>query len=135
MGSFRAGDTFLIGKPGEKQHLHVVLCDPAGTPPTLLVVSFNTVTLYTDTTLQLGPGDHPFITRATAVSFDTMNTFPVDQLDALEKLCLAGQGNSFRRHDPVSADLLARIVAGALKSDLTPKRMARALKERLNIED
>lgn len=134
MASFRAGDTFLLGGLGglnAKLHLYVVMCDPAGDPLTILAVPFNTVTSITDTTLILQPGEHPFITRQTTVSFDLLMEIKVEMLDQLEQLCARGLGDQFQRHSPTSDDLLERIVEGALQSDLTPKGMAKALKARL----
>ncbi len=134
MASFQAGDTFLMAGLGGKMHLFVVICDPAGNPRTILDVPFNTVTINTDRTLILAPGDHPFVTRQTAVSFDLLLSIEVDKLSQLEALCAAGKGTGFQRHSPTSPALLNRIIKGALQSDLTPKGMVRILKERLGID-
>ncbi len=136
MASFQAGDTFLLGGLGgldAKLHLFVVVCDPAGNPLTILAVPFNTVTSTTDTTLILEPGEHPFINRKTAVSFDLLMEIEVDKLAKLEQLSASGQANKFQRHSPASDDLLKRIIEGALTSDLTPKAMVKALKARLEL--
>lgn len=136
MASFRACDTFLLGGLGgldAKLHLYVVVCAPAGDPLTILAVPFNTVTSMTDTTLILEPGEHPFINRRTAVSFDLLREMEIDKLDKLEQLCASGLGDRFQRHSPASEDLLKRIIEGALKSDLTPKGMVKALKARLEL--
>ena len=136
MASFQVGDTFLLGGLeglDAKLHLFVVVCDAAGNPLTILAVPFNTVTSTTDTTLVLEPGEHPFINRKTAVSFDLLMEIEVDKLDKLEQLSALGQGSKFQRHSPTSDNLLQRIVDGALKSDLTPKGMVKILKARLGL--
>ena len=100
---------------------------------TILAVPFNTMTSRTDSTLILSPGDHPFINRTTAVSFDLLMSIEVDKLSKLEEMRAAGIGILFERHAPATSTLLTRIIKGALQSDETPKGMVRALKERLGI--
>jgi hypothetical protein len=133
--SFGAGDTFLCEGLGSKKHLFVVLCEPFGDPPFILTVPLNTLTINTDTTVVLSPGDHPFVVRATAVSYDLMSSMPVNQLLELEKLNRRSVGDSFRRHQPINPELLERIVEGVFRSDLTPKRMVREMAERLGRVD
>jgi hypothetical protein len=135
MSAFVAGDTFLIGPDSDSLHLHITLCDPAGDPPTILVVSLNTVTPHTDRTLILHKGDHPFVQHDTAVSYDQMRSMPLTLLAQLEKMN-DGRGmqyRTFRRHQPVSGDLLQRVVEAALASKMTPKDLVKELKERLNL--
>ena len=132
MGTFQAGDTFLMGglnKDFKKLHLYVVLCNAEGNPPTILAVPFNTLNLQTDTTLVLQPGDHPFVTRETSVSFNLLISFNTEMIVKLEEM----KGEHFQRHVPATPDLLKRIIKGALQSDETPKGMVRALKQRLRI--
>ena len=132
MAAFQAGDTFLMGGLNQnfkKLHLYIVLCDAAGSPPTILAVPLNTLNMQTDTTLVLQPGDHPFIRHDTSVSFNLLVAFNVEMITRLEEM----KGEHFQRHVPVTADLLKRIIKGALHSDETPTRMVRALKERLGI--
>ena len=132
--SFRAGDTFLCEGLGSKKHLFVVLCEPFDDPPFILTVPLNTRTINTDSTVVLSPGDHPFVVRATAVSYDLMASMPVNQLLELEKLSLHSSGDSFRRHQPVDPGPFERIVEGVFLSDLTPKRMVREMARRLGRE-
>jgi hypothetical protein len=61
MATFSTGDTFLTGPDADRLHLHITLCDPADDPPTIIVVSLNTLTPRVDRTLILKPGDHPFV--------------------------------------------------------------------------
>lgn len=100
---------------------------------TILAVPFNTVTSMTDSTLILEPGDHPFINRKTAISFDLMLEIEVDKLEKLDQLNSSGQAERFRRNTAALIDLLNRIIEGALKSDITPKKMLKSLKARLGI--
>ena len=128
--AFRARETFLLGNgmQGAKMHLHVVLCDPAGDPPTVIVVSFNTPTPYTDPTLILRPGDHPFFNRDTAVSYNYAREILVSTLEQSE---LSGNQDAFKRRRPVPEHVYRVIVGGALRSELIPKRMRALLIERL----
>jgi hypothetical protein len=134
MSTFSAGDTFLAASPrGTKLHLTIVLCDPSGNPPTILTVSLNTKSDFTDPTLILNVGDHPFIKRETAVSYDEMLCIEVDKLSELERMNdgRPDRDRTFIRHRRVSADLLNRIIDGAFKSDDIPKGMEKLIKERL----
>lgn len=134
MGLFQAGDTFLIDDPnGPKQHLHIVLSCPTGTPPTILAVPLNTLTHKTDRTVVLNPGDHPFVGRPTAVSFDLLAVLSTDLLAELEAEASRKLFPSFRRHAAIKADLLERIINGALNSPMTPEGMVRELRTRLNL--
>jgi hypothetical protein len=127
--SFSAGDTFLFKAPSSPHfHLYVTLCEPSGNPPQIIVVPLNTVTFLTDTTTLLSPGDHPFITHTTAVSYDLMELFPISLLEILEQ---RNAVNNFVRREPMQADVLARIVSGGLISDMAPKRVVQELKVRL----
>ena len=134
MAGFKAGDAFFIrdNLAKEKGHLHVALCAPYGQPLVILVVICNTKTIETDNTLILDRDDHSFIKHPTAVSFDYLKPINVAPLVALEA---SGRIDLFMRYEPVSPDLLERMVQGALTSDMTPKRMKTLLMEQLGIVD
>jgi hypothetical protein len=134
MSSFQAGDTFLIiTDPNDtKMHLHIVICGPAGNPPTILAVQLNTWTSLADPTVILEVGDHSFVTRKTFVNYGRMSELQVDPLLKLEALRSEAY---FQRHARCNTDLLERIVQGALQSDRTPGGMVKALKNRLGLAD
>ncbi|MCW3098853.1 MAG: hypothetical protein JWL77_4471 [Chthonomonadaceae bacterium] len=134
MAGFKAGDAFFIcdNLSKEKGHLHVALCAPYGQPLVVLVVICNTKTIETDNTLILDRDDHSFIKHPTAVSFDYLKPINVAPLVALEA---SGRIDLFKRYEPVSPELLKRMVQGALTSDMTPKRMKTLLMEQHGITD
>jgi hypothetical protein len=135
MASFSSGDTFLQEDDARSRHLHVVICDATPTDASVIVVSFNTVRGWTDRTLVLQPGDHPFITRETSVSYNRVTRISVAELSKKEadNQSLAPNFRSFLRQTPVSTDLLQKIRDGAVASPLTPKGMKREVKARLGI--
>lgn len=95
----------------------------------IIAVPLNTVTVLTDRTVTFQPGDYPFIQRETAVSYDLLALFPVTQMIQLERMN-EKQGYSdktFVRHRPIHPDVLARIIGGALTSDLAPKGIVKKL--------
>jgi len=135
MAEFRAGDTFLVcDKIGQdaKRHLYVVLCDPSGQPPTVLMVPFHTATRLTDPTVLLMPEDHPFITRRTSVGFSEIKAYPVAALSALEQ---SGNVDLFERFPRASDSLLQRIIEGVFTSEETELYFAQLLRQRLGLPD
>lgn len=134
--SFAAGDTFLmLGPSSEKLHLYIALCGQTGDPPIFIAVPLNTATLLTDRTVLLQPGDHPFVTRETSVSYDLLHQFDVEKLLQLERLSSASQQTLFERRQRVRTEVLQRLVDGARVSDLAPKKMARVLETLLAADD
>lgn len=123
--TYRPGDTFLIQYPpsSSKLHLHVVLCDEDGYLPCVLIVPINTRTTLSDTTTILQPGDHPFITHESVVTYELMASVYVAQID----------DDLISTKPPFNKATLDKIVDGALKSIDTPKGMKKVLKERLGI--
>ena len=126
--AFAAGDTFLIlGPASGKLHLYIALCDQQGDPPTFIAVPLNTTRFLSDTTVLLQSGDHPFINRETSVSYDLLHQFYVDQLLQLEGMGPASGQLLFEMRQRMRPDILQRLVAGALQSDLAPKKLVRML--------
>ena len=135
MSEFRAGDTFLVcDKIGEdaKRHLYVVLCDPSGQPPIVLMVPFHTATRLTDPTVLLIPEDHPFIIRRTSIGFSEIKAYPVAALSALEQ---SGNVKLFERFPRASDSLMQRIIDGVFKSEETDPYFAQMLMQRLGLPD
>ncbi|MBM3495904.1 MAG: hypothetical protein FJX72_16505 [Armatimonadetes bacterium] len=129
---FHAGDTFLITDPnGRKQHLRIVLTEPSGSPPTIVTVQLNTATEISDKTTVLEPGDHPFCTRRSVVSYDTMQAMEALLIEKLARMETMVKDPLFIRHDPCHPGLLDRIVKGAFASPMTTPRMAGELRRRL----
>jgi len=85
--------------------------------------------------VRLQAGDHPFINRETSVSYDLLHQFYVDQLLQLERMGPASGQLLFERRQRMRPDILQRLVAGALQSDLAPKKMVRTLEAMLGDAD
>ncbi len=76
-----------------------------------------TATEFTDDTVVLQPGDHPFIRHATAVHYSTADLFQVDKLlDAMQR------GECHLRQD-MSETLLDEVRDGLLRSPFTIHRI------------
>ena len=94
----RLGDTIRL-----KGHVCIVASDPAKNPNQVFLVAFTTFEDYKDDTCFVRPGEHPRIHHDTCVAYNFFNDplFPVEKLECHE------------RCEPVSHDLLDRILAGA----------------------
>lgn len=104
-----AGDTFL--PLNLYNHLYVVCSDPAIDAERVLLLSFTTWKPKEEDCCILQVGDHPFIRHRSCVRYKDAGIASVRAI-----LLLVDKGE-MRRCEPVSCDLLARIRAGASKSD------------------
>jgi hypothetical protein len=107
------GDTFLSGDDEyEDYHLNVVL-----TPPNegeLITVSITTLRRLSERLVTLQPGDHPFITRPSAVAYSFARIRRVVDIEA------ALEADNAKAREPATGALLAKIQAGLLESEHTP---------------
>lgn len=110
----KAGRAFLLCASGEpKSHLRFVLtdCDPAtGRCVIVMVVSAKS---YTDKTVVLRAGDHPFIEHESHVSYGDARYFTEQQLKKAQRL-----GQLVMQPD-MSLQLLTRVRLGLLTSSRT----------------
>jgi hypothetical protein len=102
-----------IAGPNEKKHLHIVLTPPDDDGE-IIVVSVSTQRPGSDTTVVLKPGDHPFIDHDSVVMYRTAAPTPVRVLS--QRL----DSRLYDLHEPMSAEILARIQNGVLDSKFTP---------------
>lgn len=110
----RAGSTLYLSEhPGANPHLWLVLTDPYGTPPEVVAVMVRTPKIFTDETVLLEVGDHPFIEHKSCVHFSSAQRFRVDAI-----LMRAADGHCELRAD-MTKKLLARVRAGLLASPFT----------------
>lgn len=65
----RAGDCFLIGGHGLTPHLWIVLTQPSGDPARVLIASCTFRKPWSDDTILLHRGDHPFIRHETVIAY------------------------------------------------------------------
>jgi len=112
-----AGDTFLI-PDGISAHLSFVIAVLGD--GSLVICHFTGRGPRSDPTCIVHIGEHPFITKETAIRFDQAYICTPDRLENLTRVIT-------RQLECLSAGLLARIRQGALESPQTPD----AIKERL----
>lgn len=114
MRYIRPGRTlFLRGPHDRKPHLWVVLTEPEGQSGCFVAVMLRTAKHFTDRTVVLEDGDHPFVTRPTSVDYSMANYFTASFIsDALKS------GRCHPQAD-VAPDLLERIRNGLLSSSHT----------------
>jgi hypothetical protein len=119
-----SGDTFLIPERTDgTEHLYVVLTDPEPGSNRAVCVNFTGKTVYSDTTLVLNVGDHPFITKETVVFYQRAKFLNLSAVEAA--LNAHTNGIVCKPHDPCDGPLLERIRDGLLRSKLTPKDIKR----------
>jgi hypothetical protein len=115
----KAGDTFLVPDAFGK-HLNVVLA--VLEDGSAITCHLTHLDRHSDTTCVIEANEHPFVDRRTVVRYSAAQICcEGQQLDALER-CIE------KKFDPVSPDLLKRIIQGALNSPQTPDKVKNALK-------
>jgi hypothetical protein len=119
----KPGDCFLILAEEPKRHLWVVISDPAINEAEVILVSFTTLRPKSDPACVVEPGEHPFMAERTCVAYRYGRCLPLSRLEALERT------NGIRMKEPLSADLLERVLAGARDSDFTILSHRRVLVE------
>ena len=65
----QAGECFLIGGHGLTPHLWIVLTQPSGDPARVLIASCTSRKPWSDDTILLDRGDHPFIRHETVIAY------------------------------------------------------------------
>ena len=115
------GDTFLPAKP--YNHLYVVISDPAKDGSRVLLVSLTTFKPKEETCCMVNKGEHPFVQHRSCVRYKDARVASVSELTKLL------QGSLLTKHESVSAELLARIRAGACQSEHLPEECRRLLQE------
>ena len=113
----KQGDTFLID-----DHLLVVISDPAQDPDNLVLVAMTTREDYKDQSCVLYSGDHPFIGHDTLIAYNLPGTFMSSS--QLGELLTRGD---ISRNDPVTPEVLEKILVGADESQDIPMQFWNAL--------
>jgi hypothetical protein len=120
-----SGRTLLLSEPPlYNPHLWIILTDPDGKPPEVVAVMLRTVTSFTDQTLVLQPGEHPFVKHPTSVHYSTTRRFRVAAI-----LTAIQSGRCHLRED-ATADLLQRAQAGLIASPFTVNAIREHCRER-----
>lgn len=120
-----AGRTFIFANiPGGIPHLWIVVTEPSGSPPEVVIVALSSDSEGKDRTVQLGPRDHPFITKPSIVFYPDAHRRSVRDIE-----------NDVRNadatfHSDCSESLLEAIRQGLLDSPATPRRLKAYVRER-----
>lgn len=126
MGVFASGTAFLLHYPEESSTLHlcIAITDPYGDPPGVLIVPVNSHKGQRDDSCILNEGDHPFIRHKSVVTYALAKHIYVTDLERQESACsgMPAQDRWFIRQQPVSQDVMKRVINGALTSKAIPKR-------------
>lgn len=96
-------------------HLWVILTLPFSDPQKIVMVMLTSKRDYSDTTVVLNKGDHPFIIRPTVILYSSANLFKTDELIKDIKLNIA------RPREHFNELVLEKIKKGLLTSKFTPK--------------
>lgn len=118
------GDTFLVPSgPGEYLHLHVICTGPRLIPDMRLLVPVSSIKegAFHDPACVIEAGEHEFITKRSFVAYRHAQERSASKIDA----CLAS--GVFVAKPPMTADLLARILAGFAQSDFAAPWALRCL--------
>ena len=113
------GDTFLIPKSkNEVEHLWVVVTEP-GEDGRAVCVNISTRQEYSDSTVVLKPGEHPYIKHDSIVYYTDAQVLDLNSVEA----ALNAKTRSFvcQDHESCSEALLKRIQKGLIDSPHTPK--------------
>lgn len=117
----KIGDAFLSRDRRINDHLHVVISDPRIDPAQVVIVSVTSYDkfsheIYKDGSCVLDSHDHPWIRHRTCISYRDGRVVPESVLDA------AVANGSLVMEEPVSSDVLARILEGAEQTEELPNK-------------
>lgn len=111
--SIRAGRALTqVGADGK--HLWFVLTDPDPETKKVVTVMLVTARSYTDKTVVLQPGVHPFVVVDSNVNYSSANLVPLSRLNSR-----VASGKAVLYSD-MSPDLLRKVRKGLLASTRTP---------------
>ena len=128
----KLGDTFLIpSREDGKPHLWIVLTQPDEEGKAVCVNVSSSWSSLSDKTVILKGGDHPFISRKSAVRYMDADLLSVRAVD--EGLRLALDITCVER-EPCTPELLSKAQKGLLKSPHTPNRIKEKMRAYLNSE-
>lgn len=120
-----AGRAMLFRPPGDAApHLWLVLTEPDGQSPKVVAAAVRTLRPYSDRTVVLQVGDHPFIKHDSTVDYGSARYFRVDKIVAAMK-----RGTCHLRSDLAPA-VLGRVQRGLLESPHTIHEIKRYCRQR-----
>lgn len=109
----KLGDTFLAGNDEEEDyHLHIVITSPDA-DGNVLLVSVTTLRKWSDKTVVLRVGEHPFIKHDSCIAYQYAIIKDGNELDE------ALNARPGLRREPLTPAILNRVQRGLLESDFT----------------
>ena len=111
---WKCGDTFLYRRPGLDNHLQVVLSNPTLVPARVVVVNFSSLRGYEERTCIIEPGEHPYATKRTCIPYRFAYMTSLAYLEEREA------NGDIERQEPLSPELLCRVLTGAALSVFMP---------------
>lgn len=111
------GFTILLPKPSHNvPHLWVVLTEPVGPEGEVVIVNLTSKKAFSDATVVLNRGDHPFVRHPTVVNYSDARLTTAEHLEK-------AVGVGFDRKADIGEDVLMRIQQGVYSSDRTPSNI------------
>lgn len=124
--SLSIGDGLFLEKPDRYSisHLWLIITQPFGQPPKVIIVSLSTQRDGSDTTVILTSADHPFVRHSTVVFYADAREVEANLLERLVRL------DKSRLHSHTcSPDLLSRVRDGLLESSFTPRKIKNSFRQ------
>jgi hypothetical protein len=129
--SLKCGDTFLLPKSSnDTEHLWIVITEPDANGESVCV-NITTRRSYSETTVVLQPGNHPFIAHESVIFYADARIIKLKNVEmalnaAVKKFACVSK-------DPCGADLLRRIQAGMIASKQAKKGVKEYFKKAMGI--
>ena len=120
----------LLPSPNQNidNHLWVVVTDPEGDPPSVVIVNLTSFRPGVDETVILHQGDHPFVRHKTVVNYCDARSRPTKGIEeALEK-------GLIKILDSATPQFIKRIKQGVLDSTETPPDIKEYFRKHWNHE-
>lgn len=110
------GDTFIIPdkRDGYVPHLWIVISDPSANPELVVLVSMTSFEEYKDCSCRIDAGEHPQAKHDSVIDYHSARMISAADLEA------KSNDHKIRRREPVSEELLERILAGADTTQFIP---------------
>lgn len=120
------GDTFWAAdfEEGVDSHLLIVISDPVKNSEQLVLVTLTTWEPGKDDSCYLEPGDHSFVKHPTCVRYNGVSDTP-----SAEKLITLVAEGKLKKREPVTKEVLEKILEGAKDTKRLSNRQLRILDE------
>jgi len=110
----KLGDTFFLANPKIERHLYIIISDPAQDSNRIVTANFTSWRADKDQSCIVEASEHRFLTHRSCVDYRR------DKLITLADYERCLHSGDLVPHDPVSGDLLKRILDGAAMSPFLP---------------